>query len=114
MLRPGMYVQADFNAEPEADSVLIETAPNQPGMRLRLMGQDPSGQWKTLAAEADISNADVPELRRAAVQELKRRGVDYVLLFDADVAAEDFRRNTALWGVREVGHANGAKLYQLP
>ena len=113
-LRPGMYVEADFNGARQLDSVLIETAPNQPGMHLQLMGQNAAGQWKTLAAEADISNADAPELRRAAVQELKRRGVDYVLLFDADVAAEDFRRNTALWGVREVGQANGAKLYQLP
>jgi hypothetical protein len=112
-LRPGMYVEVDFNGLPAADSVLIETAPNQPDMRLRLMGQDPAGQWKALAGEPEISSADSPELRRAAVQELKRRGIGYVLLFDADVAAADFRRNAALWGVREVGQSDGARLYEL-
>ena len=112
-LRPGMYVEVEFNALQEADSVLIETAPNQPGMRLRLMGQDPAGQWKALAGEPDISNADAPELRRAAVEELKRRGIGYLLLFDADMAAADFRRNAALWGVREVGQSDGARLYEL-
>jgi hypothetical protein len=112
-LRPGMYVEAAFDGIRELDSVLLETAPNQPGMRLRLMGQDPAGQWKNLAGEPDISYADAPELRRAAVQELKRRGVGYVLLFDADMAAADFRQNTALWGVREVGQSGGARLYEL-
>jgi hypothetical protein len=112
-LRPGMYVEVDFNGGQRADSVLIETSPNQPDLHLRLMGQDPTGQWKMLAAEPQMSNADAPELRRAAVQELKRRGVGYVLLFDADAAAADFRRNAALWGVREVGQSDGARLYEL-
>jgi hypothetical protein len=111
--RPGMYVEADFNGIQQADSVLIETSPNQPALHFRLMGQDPAGRWKTLAAEPQMSNADAPELRRAAVQELKRRGVGYVLLFDADLPAADFRRNTALWGVREVGQSDGARLYEL-
>jgi hypothetical protein len=91
----------------------METSPNQPDLNLWLMGQNPAGQWKTLTAKPRISNADVPDLRRAAVQELKRRGVGYVLLFDADVAAADFRQNTALWGAREVGQSNGARLYEL-
>jgi hypothetical protein len=112
-LRPGMYVEADFNSVRQADSVLIETSPNQPDLHLRLMGESPSGQWKALAAEPQMSNADVPDLRRAAVQQLKLRGIGYVLLFDADIAAADFRANSALWGVREVGHSNGARLYQL-
>jgi uncharacterized membrane protein YGL010W len=112
-LRPGMYVEADFNRVQQADSVLIETSPNQPDLHLRLMGQDPAGQWKSLGAEPQMSNADAPDLRRAAVQELKRRGVGYVLLFDSDLAAADFRRNTTLWGVREVGQSSGARLYEL-
>jgi len=112
-LHPGMYVEVDFNGVQRADSVLIETSPNQPDLHLRLMGQAPAGQWKTLAAEPQMSNANAPELRRAAAQELKRRGIGYVLLFDADVAAADFRQNAALWGVREVGQSNGARLYEL-
>jgi hypothetical protein len=111
--RPGMFVEADFNGVRRADSVLIETSPNQPDLHLSLMGQDPAGRWKTLAAEPQMSTADAPELRRAAVQELKRRGIGYVLLFDADLAAADFRQNTALWGVREVGQSDGARLYEL-
>jgi hypothetical protein len=112
-LRPDMYVQVDFNGLQTADSMLLQTSPNQPELKLHLMGQDSSGKWKLLAERPEIWNADVPELRRAAVRELKRRGVDYVLLFDADVAAADFREHTTLWGVREVGESNGGRLYEL-
>ena len=113
-LQAGMYVEADFSGLRQVDSVLLETSPNQPDLHLRLMGQDPAGQWKAMAAAPEMSNTDAPDLRRAAAQELKQRGVDYVLLFDADVAAADFRANPALWGAREVGQSNGARLYQLP
>ena len=112
-LQPGMYVQADFTAVQRADSVLIETSPNQPDLHLQLMGETPGGQWKTLAGAPEMSNVAAPDLRREAVQELRRRGIGYVLLFDADVAAADFRAYTARWGVREIGQSNGARLYQL-
>jgi hypothetical protein len=112
-LRTGMYVEADFNAVRRADSVVLEMSPNQPGLNVRLMGEDPSGKWETLAGEPEMSNADAPDLRRAAVLELKRRGVDYVLLFESDMAAADFQANPTLWGVHEVGRSNGARLYQL-
>jgi hypothetical protein len=112
-LAPGMFVEADFVNQPQVDSVVIETSPNQPDLHLQLLGESPDGRWKTLAAAPEMSNVAAPDLRRAAVLELKRQGIGYVLLFDADVAAADFRANTARWGVREVGQANGARLYQL-
>jgi hypothetical protein len=53
-------------------------------------------------------------LRRAVANELKRRGIDYLLLFDTDNGADDLRLNTDLWGMRAVGDYKGARLYQLP
>jgi Dolichyl-phosphate-mannose-protein mannosyltransferase len=112
-LQAGMYVEADFPGIEQADSVMIEAPPNQPDLHLRLLGEPPGGQWKTLAEEPQMSNAEAPDLRRAAVEELKRQGIGYVLLFDTDVAAGDFRQNLTRWGVREVGQSNGARLYEL-
>jgi len=114
-LRPGQFVEVDFGGVEAADSVLIETAPNQWGIRLKLEGRDGSGQWKALAAEAQASNAPVPAgLRRAAAEELKRRGIDYLLVFDGEFGADDLARNAGLWGVQQVGEYKGARLYRLP
>jgi hypothetical protein len=53
-------------------------------------------------------------LRRAVAAELKRRGIDYLLLFDTDNGADDLRLNADLWGIRPAGEYKGARLYQLP
>ena len=55
-----------------------------------------------------------PGLRSAATQELKRRGIDYLLVIDGEFCADDLRRNTGLWGISQVGEYRGARLYRLP
>jgi hypothetical protein len=114
-LRPGQFVEVSFGQTGQADSVLIETAPNQWGIRLKLEGQDASGQWKLLAAQPQASDAPVPPgLRRAAAEELRRRGIDYLLIFEGEFGADDLNRNPSLWGIRQVGEYRGARLYRLP
>jgi hypothetical protein len=114
-LHPGQFVQVDFNASETADSVLIETAPNQAGVRLKLEGRDSGGKWQLLAPAPHISDGARPlGLRRAVAGELKRRGNDYLLMFDGEMGAGDLQLNAQLWGIHQVGEYKGARLYQLP
>jgi hypothetical protein len=113
-LRPGMLVEVTLPQPESADSVLMEAPLSQPNLRLRLDVQDGSGAWKPALLTPADSEVAPPDLRRAAAEELKRRGIDYVLLFDNDVAADDFRRNSDLWRVQLAGEADGARLYRLP
>jgi hypothetical protein len=113
-LKPGQFVQVDFHGERSADSVVLEAAPNQSGVRLKLEGQDAAGRWQLLAGAPAVSDAARPlGLRRAVAKELKRRGIDYLLVFDTDNGADDLRLNTDLWGMRAVGDYKRARLYQL-
>jgi hypothetical protein len=114
-LRPGMYVRVDFHRDEQADAVVMESASDQPGLRLKLEGQDSSGVWKPLDAAPRIYDAAAPlGLRRAAAHELKRRGIDYILTFEDEKETEDMRRNPELWGVRQVGQTKETRLFQLP
>jgi len=113
-LRAGQYVAVDFHGGQTADSVVLEAAPNQSGVRLKLEGQDAAGRWQLLAGAPAVSDAARPlGLRRAVAKELKRRGIDYLLVFDTDNGADDLRLNTDLWGMRAVGDYKRARLYQL-
>jgi hypothetical protein len=120
MLQPGQFVQVEFGAPEAADAVVIETAPNQWGIRLKLDGQlqvknAAGGQWKLLTAAPDLSDAPRPfGLRRAVAEELKRRGIDYVLSFEDDMGADDLHGNAGIYGIRQVDEYKGARLYQLP
>jgi hypothetical protein len=51
--------------------------------------------------------------RRSATQELKRRGVDYLLVFDGELGAADFRQHAPDWSIGEVGEYKAGRLYQL-
>jgi hypothetical protein len=114
-LRPGMFVAVGFGGPTEADSVGIETAPNQWQVRLRLEGEDAHGQWKLLTpAPQQTEEARPIGLRKAVATELKHRGIDYLLLFDQDDGATDLRRNPGRWGIRPVGVYQNARLYALP
>lgn len=115
MARPGQFVQVDFHRQETADSVLIEAAPNQPGIRLKLEGEDAAGQWMALADAPRIFEAAAPlGLRRAAMAELRRHGVDYILSFGDERETRDLRANPDLWGLRQIDEYKETKLFQLP
>jgi hypothetical protein len=114
-IHSGMFVQVDFGAVREADQVVLESPADQYGVRLELEGETAGGAWQQLAPQP-VASDGAPYLgfRRAAAEELKRRGIDYVLCFQDEAWAEDVRRNRELWGVEEAGAAAGARLYRLP
>ncbi|MGH9662568.1 MAG: hypothetical protein ACRD96_28725, partial [Bryobacteraceae bacterium] len=101
----GMFVEADFGRDETIDSVLIECAPDQYKIKLKLEG---------LAGEPQESEGPIElGLRRTATAELKARGVGYLLLYDHDYAAEDIRTKSGVWGVTLLGQHPGARLYRI-
>jgi len=114
-IHPGMFVQVDFGGMPEADQVVLEGPTDQYGIRLELEGDTGDGAWQLLA-DRPIASDGAPYLgfRRAAAEELKRRGIDYILCFQDEAWSEDMRRNRDLWGVEVAGTAGSATLYRLP
>jgi hypothetical protein len=75
--------------------------------------QDSSGEWKSLGdAPAETDLPRYAGLRRAAVEEMKRLGVEYILVHDDDLRASDFEDFTDLWGWRLVDAKGAAKLYK--
>ncbi len=114
-IHPGMFVEVDFGALREADQVILECPADQYGIRLELEGESADGSWRKLAgAPAASDGAPYLGFRRAAAEEMKRRGIDYILCFQDEAWSEEVRRNRDLWGVQEVGAAGGARLYRLP
>ncbi|MCS7313829.1 MAG: glycosyltransferase family 39 protein [Bryobacterales bacterium] len=113
-LEPGMFVEVELPRAERLDRVVVECSRDQYRTRLRLEGRPPSGQWRVLDDQPQEAELPPPiGLRRAAASELKRRGVHYVLIWDQDFGAEDFRKNAVLWGATFLGERNGARLYRL-
>lgn len=111
---PGMSVEVDFGRLETADAVLLECSHDQWKIRLRLEGQDAAGRWVPLAAEPEAQDRPpIMGLRRAATDELKLRGIRYLLVYDTDFGASDFRKKAVLWNIELAGEAPGARLYRI-
>jgi hypothetical protein len=108
-----MFVEVDFGRAETIDFVRLECARDQYQVRLRLEMLDESGAWKVLGGapvETDLPRFE--GLRRAAVEEVKRLGVEYILVHDDDFRASDFENFTEVWGLRLVDSKGAAKLYK--
>jgi F5/8 type C domain-containing protein/dolichyl-phosphate-mannose-protein mannosyltransferase len=113
-LEPGMFVELDFGQAETVDSVRLECSQDQQKTRLKLEGQLASGEWKKLDGEPQSETVTAPpDLRRASIEELRRREIKYLLLQDDDFKAEEFRTNYAAWGITPLGERAGARLYRL-
>ncbi|HSW49245.1 MAG TPA: glycosyltransferase family 39 protein [Bryobacteraceae bacterium] len=113
-IAPDMFLELDFGRAETIDTVLIEAGRGQDEIRLRLDGMDASGRWRELDAEPKTSDGPLPPgLRRMAVEELKSRGIRYMLIFEDDWQATDFMMNSHHWGIRQVFEKNHARLYEL-
>jgi len=94
---PGMFVEVDFGQAQAADSVTVETSDEGYQTNVELEGMDPSGNWTTLAKNAqETTSRPALSLRRAAAAELKARGIRYVIVEREDLRSDDFQAYTAL------------------
>jgi hypothetical protein len=113
-LYPGMFMEVEFAAPETTDSALLECSHDQWKIRLKLEGMDGAGKWKTLADAPEQSEGKpMFGLRRAAAEEVKALGIDYLLVYDFDYQADDFTMNARSWGATLLGEHNGARLYRL-
>jgi hypothetical protein len=113
-ISPGMYLELDLGRIETLDTVLLEAPHGQDRVRLRLDGMDASGRWGELVAWPKASDVPAPPgLRRHAIEELKARGVRYLLVFENDWRADDFMMNSHQWGIRQLAEVNHARLYEL-
>jgi len=114
--RPGMFIEVDFGKQETIDEVAAECSRDQAGMNMRLDYEAAPGQWRTIgerASESDIAPAD--GMRRAAIREVERGGVHWLLLHDLELdrGTRDFFRYQDLWGIRLMATVGPFKLYRM-
>jgi len=111
---PGMYVSVDFGKLETIDQLVVESATDQYKTVLRVESRDADGLWHPL--ESNLRDHDIPivsALRRGAIEELKARGIRFLLISDGDFGWEDFHVKSAAWGISELWEYYGQRLYRL-
>jgi len=108
------YLEVDFGAPHQVDSVVLDAPPAQPKLRVRLEGRDAAGNWQPLPGPPVESFVPAPPaIRRMIARELLRQGVGYILVPDSFAVAADLRARRADWGVTALGASGGVTLYRV-
>jgi hypothetical protein len=112
---PGMYIDVDFGHAEQVDEVRMETSKDyQWPMRLQLETLEAQTRWTKVAENPEERPIQVPgSMRRAATNEMRMRGVNYLLVQDGDSGADDYRDDPEAWGLMVVAKVPGATLYRV-
>ena len=112
--RPGMYIEIDFGKPQTVDSVRIELQPDWRDPDMRIDIQDQGGRWVAVTDKWERSLQPINvNLRRAACEELKARGILYLLIGYDDIGSEDFQQHPQFWGIHMLADAGFTRLYYI-
>ncbi len=112
---PGMFIQVDFGKTQNVDAVAVESSDEGYKTKIKLEGLDVRGKWATILDQpVETSRPTRVNLRRAAAEELKSRGIHYILVEKSNFRSEDFQMYAGLWGMKCIGEAkSSAWLYHI-
>lgn len=113
-LSPGMFVEVDLGRDEIASAVRLDCPHDQFGIRLKVDGRYPDGHWQALSnGDRDGNAPPLANLRRMATQEVKLRGIRYLLIRDDDHEGADYRDLAHEWGMTLLDTSGGAGLYRI-
>ena len=112
-MTPRSRREVDFGGLQRIDQVVLESVPTpEAHVEVEIRGED--GRWTRVRAQVETTVMEgSPELRRAAAQQLKTRGIFYLLINDSDYVAADMKKNASFWGITELAEANGTRFYRI-
>ena len=112
--KPGMHVDVDLGAPQSFDAVAIESSPDSEAAEPRIEALSERGEWLDIGGVPSRTDQRIAVgLRRAATEELKLRGIRYLLINYDDLAAEDYQQHAPDWGLHMLADRAYYRLYYI-
>src|SRR5690606_26203342 len=105
-IAPGQYVAMHFPEAIEIDRVEVRSTAAQSSAHVVLEMTGESGELQQSQQARVIGNIPVPDLRKAAMAELYRRGYHYLFAMHYEGYVEAMERDPAGWNVETAAWGN--------
>jgi hypothetical protein len=107
--QPGMFIEIDFGRAQRLDRVNIDVPHTLSDAVMRV-----EGDGRTI--EENFTQKTVPlppRMRRAAMEEFKANGVNWLVFRDGEFHADDLLSRYKQWGIKQVAERNGYRLWHI-
>jgi len=109
-----MYIEVDLGEQRQVDAVTVLASEDTNAAQLELDLDDGSGRWSTVAARPMESTVPLEvNLRRLATEEVKWRGVEYLVIKDDEIGAKDYQQYAPEWGLKPISVVGASRLYKI-
>lgn len=109
----GLWIQADFGGLQDLTSIVIEQPSGQREWPLSLWAASDSGWQRIPIQKTEVDLTPPKNIRRASAGAMKASGVEWILIRDGDLGADDLRQKAAYWGAVPIGHEARFRLWRL-
>jgi len=108
----GMYIEIDFPQPQTIDLVTADMTPGQTGGQMDLQFAAAPSDWQSIGPRHEVGQTVLPpRLRRAAMENLLRQNVQWLVVHDLDPGARDFLLQQPQWGIKLAGASERYRLY---
>jgi hypothetical protein len=112
-----MYLQIDFPARLSTSGATLTCLRDERQTEIEFLGREPDGRWLRLAERPGLIPLPAADLRRSAVQALRREGAAFILVPASGSALAEIGRNLVKnpreWGVTEIARVRGVHLFRV-
>lgn len=112
-IAPGQYVAMHFPEAIEIDRVEVRSTAAQSSAHVVLEMTGESGELQQSQQARVIGNIPVPDLRKAAMAELYRRGYHYLFAMHYEGYVEAMERDPAGWNVETAAWGNDWRIFRI-
>jgi hypothetical protein len=109
-----MFIEIDFGETVKLTGAIAEIPADNPFTTGRIEAELEPGQWQPVGGPPVETPAPARvNIRRTAVQDLRRFGITHLAVLDSEFVAKEMFRNQAAWGITLIGTAGGCRLYKI-
>ncbi len=111
---PGQFVEAWFPEAIEFDRIVVRSTAAQDSAKLLPQTLGENGGWEPLAGRARVTgNIPLPDLRKAAMAELYRRGYRYLFAMRPESYVESLEEESADWNVERSAWGQDWRIFRI-
>jgi hypothetical protein len=112
--RPNTFIEVNFDRAVLVDCIRADAPQNQNDLALDVEVESANGGWQSVTSVTlQAESVWPPRMRRAAAEEIKASGVNWIIVTSQESFARDFLQRADQWGITQIAKSGPYRLWRI-